>query len=808
MPELQPGSHGVVSTIAAKCRRCYNCVRSCPAKAIRVQNGQAEVLAERCIGCGNCLKVCGQDAKQVQSALATVQAFLAAEMPVVAILAPSYPAAFDNLDGGSLVTALRRLGFALVMDVGFGAEIVAEKYAQLLATPTDRPVITSPCPALVSYVEKYLPDLTPNLAPIVSPMMALARAVKERYQPGSRVVFIGPCVAKKMERLDPALTGQVDAVITFVELGQLFEEAALIPRALPPSEPDEPLPHYGALFPVSGGLLKAAALRADLMDDSIVVIEGAERCLSALRELQAGGFRGRFLDLLFCEGCIAGPAFAGNMSALARRERVTAHVRELCQTAQPPHAAVAALAALDVTRGYACAPVSVRVPSETELRDILAKNDKFSVEDELNCGACGYSTCRDKAIAVYQGLAEPEMCLPYLIDQLQINIEKLGRSKEEIEKARESAARAQELASMGQLASDIAHEISQPLTQVVVFAQLLRDSIPAGDPKREDLATIVAEALHARDVMAGLKGFARQRQPLWENTSLKMIVEQALAEARPELEESKATLTVELSEDLPPMVADPGLLQQVLVNLINNSLDALRGPGRIDITGALSNDRRFAELIVRDDGCGIPPDLLPQIMQPFVTTKTTRRGAGLGLAVAHGVVRAHGGEILIDTKPEQGTTITVRVPVTAPRHAESQETIKLLLVDDDPDLLEIHRLRLAGMGFKVMTAERSDEALELADREIPDAFVLDLMMEKMDSGARLARALRRDPRFRDAPMILLTGVGEVTGFEVQRNPREVMSWMKIDAWFDKPAPIPELAATIRRLLGQGTQKET
>lgn len=803
MPEPQASVPGVVSTIAAKCRRCYNCVRSCPAKAIRVHGGQAEVLADRCIGCGNCLKVCGQDAKQVQSSLATVQAMLAAQTadsPVIAVLAPSYPAAFDNLSGERLISALRKLGFAKVMEVGFGAELVALRYAELLASPPDHPVISSPCPALVSYVEKYLPDLTPNLAPLVSPMVALGLAIKQHYYPGALVVFIGPCVAKKMEMLDPALVGAIDAVMTFQELDQLFEQEQLIPRALPPSMPDGPLPHYGSLFPVSGGLLKAAAIRADLMDDSIVVVEGPERCLSALHEVQAGNFKGRFLDLLFCEGCIAGPSYAGTMSPLARRERVTDHVRRLCEQAQDPALALSQLSDLNVSRGYRLPPINVQLPNDTELRDILAKTDKFTVEDELNCGACGYATCRDKAVAVYQGLAEPEMCLPYLIDQMQINLEKIGRSKEEIEKAREQAARAQELASMGQLAADIAHEISTPLTQVVVFAQLLRDSMAEDDPKREDLAAIVAESLHARDVMAGLKGFARQRQPLWEDTNLKAVINEALEEANPQLEESQVELTVDLAPEIPQLVADANLLQQVIVNLINNSLDAITGPGRIEINGRLSADRRSVELQVRDTGCGIPPNLLPQIMQPFVTTKTNRRGAGLGLAVAHGVMRAHGGELLIDSKPGHGTTITMRIPITAARTIESNETIKVLLVDDDPDLLEIHRLRLAGMGFKVMTAERSDEAIDLADREIPDAFVLDLMMEKMDSGARLARAFRRDPRFRTSPIVLLTGVAEVTGFDMQRNPREVMDWMKIDAWYDKPAPIPELAATIRRLL--------
>lgn len=811
MPESQSSPPGVVSTIAAKCRRCYNCVRSCPAKAIRVKAGQAEVLAERCLGCGNCLKVCGQDAKQVQSALATVQAMLAeqtADAPVIAILAPSYPAAFDNLSGGRLVAGLRKLGFAKVLEVGFGAELVAARYAELLANPPDRPIISSPCPALVSYVEKYVPELTPNLAPIVSPMIALGLAVKQRYHPGAKVVFIGPCVAKKMEMLDPAVAGAVDAVMTFQELDQLFALAQLFPRALAPSDPDGPLPHYGSLFPVSGGLLKAAAIQADLMDDSIVVVEGPERCLSALREVKEGNFTGRFLDLLFCEGCVAGPSYAGSMSPLARRERVTEHVRHLRELAASPAAALAEIGDLDVARRFEVPPIDVEVPNETELRDILAKSDKLSAEDELNCGACGYATCRDKAIAVYQGLAEPEMCLPYLIDQMQINLEKLGRSKEEIEKAREQAARAQELASMGQLASDIAHEISTPLTQIVVFAQLLRDSMMEDDPKREDLGAIIAESLHARDVLAALKGFARQKQPLWEETTLQAVVDQALEEAKPQLEEAEAELIVDLAPGLPPFVADASLLQQVLVNLINNSLDAISGPGLIEITGHLTSDRRSVELVVRDTGCGIPSDLLPQIMQPFVTSKKNRRGAGLGLAVAHGVVHAHGGEMVIASKPDEGTTVTIRIPVAGTRRVEAAEAIKVLLVDDDPDLLEIHRLRLAGMGFKVMTAERSDEAVELADREIPDAFVLDLMMEKMDSGARLARALRRDPRFRSSPIILLTGVAEVTGFDMRRNPREVMNWMKVDAWFDKPAPVPELAAVIRRLLAEQPSEES
>lgn len=796
---------GVVTTIAAKCRRCYNCVRSCPAKAIRVQGGQAQVIAERCIGCGNCLKVCAQSAKQVQSAIEPVAEMLADEAPTIAILAPSYPGAFEQLSGGQVVAAVRALGFDRVLEVGFGAEMVAREYAKLLKHPPDHPVISTPCPALVSYVEKHMPQLTPNLAPIVSPMIALGRAVKEELVPGAQVVFIGPCVAKKAELRDPAVAGATDAALTFLGLEQMLAERGIDPAALDPSEADEPLPHFGALFPVSGGLLRAAAIQADIMDDSIVVVEGPERCLAALRDLRDGKFSARFLDALLCEGCIAGPAYADEMSILARKARVTEHVRRLEGRARAVPRALRAVADTDLSRRFTARPIASDMPTQTEIRDILARTNKLSPEQELNCGACGYPTCRDKAIAVHQGLAEPEMCLPFLIDQLQVNVEKLSRSKNEIERAREIVMRARQLASMGRLAADIAQEISNPLGNVVVFAKLLRDGLDADDTRRDDLTTIIAEAQHCREVLGGLQGFARQREPHWEQVRLSDIVLRALAELEPRLEMANIEVTVDLAPDLPQIVADPAQLGQVIHNIIINSIEAIEaareegaGAATIGVSTRPASDSKAVVLVVRDTGRGIDPALLPRLFEPFVTTKDDRRGFGLGLAVAHGVVHAHGGEIEIDGKPGQGATVTIRLPLDVP--ATAPEAIKVLVVDDDPDFLEQHRIMLAGMGFEVVTAERSDEALEVSNREIPDAFVVDMMMERTDSGARLARALRRDPRFRRAPIILLTSVVSDMGFEFHRNPKEVLEWIKADAWFDKPAPVAELANTIRRLL--------
>ncbi|MBU0607858.1 MAG: response regulator [Armatimonadetes bacterium] len=790
---------GVVSTIAAKCKRCYNCVRSCPAKAIRVQSGQAYVMAERCIGCGNCIRVCAQNAKQVQSAVEEVEELLAGDEPVVALIAPSYPGAFEALDAGHFVAGMRELGFDKVMEVGFGAEMVAAAYMRLLKERPTGTIISTACPALVSYVEKYMPELVPMLAPIVSPMVALARAVKQELAPGAPVVFIGPCIAKKAERLDPAVAGVVDSVLSFKGLDELWQKRGIDGATLPPSVADDPLPYLGAVFPVSGGLLKTAAIEADVLDDSILVVEGPDRCLAALRQLADGTVAPRLVDALFCEGCIAGPAYPDNLSLLARKERVTAHVRSLQGLERQVTQSLKQLSGVDVSRGFGPQLLQSPQPTETEIRDILAKTSKLTPADELNCGACGYPTCREKAIAVYQGLAEPEMCLPYLIDQLQVNLDQITRSREELSRTREVAMRAQQLASMGELAADIGQQISNPLARLVLFSQLLRDNMPDDDVRREDVASIMAEALHCREVLASLQGFARQREPQWEETQVSAIVARALEELQPRLRRAGLQVEQQLAGDLPPVVADPAQLAQVLVNVLTNSLEAVGADGHITVSARPTEDRRTVEVQIRDNGHGIPSQLMDRIFQPFVTTKEDLRGAGLGLPVAHGIMQAHGGEILVASTPGEGTTVTLRLRAEAGPKAGA-EGAKVMVVDDDPDFLEQHRLILESAGFKVVVAERSDEAIEVANREIPDAFLLDMMMERTDSGARLARTLRRDPRFRKSPIIMLTSVVHDMGFDFHRNPQAVLEWMKADAWFDKPAPIAELRDKIRELL--------
>ena len=275
-----------VYTVGEICKKCYSCVRSCPTKALQVREGQAEIIEDFCISCGYCVNVCSQGAKRVVSSLPEVRDILADRGRKYALLAPSFPAAFLDPPPERLVGALHAAGFDGVYEVAFGADLVAHEYAKLFQRMRERGsedfLISTPCPAVVQYVEKVLPELAPHLAGIVSPMEATARVVRQMLaaDPGAlRLVFIGPCVAKKVEAWRSA---DVDAVLTFAELAELFSESSIVPETAAPADFRPPHGNLGRIYPVTGGLLKAAAIDADILESPVYVVEGAERAMEML----------------------------------------------------------------------------------------------------------------------------------------------------------------------------------------------------------------------------------------------------------------------------------------------------------------------------------------------------------------------------------------------------------------------------------------------------------------------------------------------------------------------------------------------
>ncbi len=658
-----------ITTIKERCRVCYTCVRECPAKAIRIADGQAEVMPLRCIGCGNCVRVCSQQAKKVVNTVEEVLALLAGEAEVAACLAPSFPAAFPDLDHRTLVGMIRMLGFDYVHEVAFGADLVAHRYHELVRTTNGQRYIATTCPSIVGFVERYHPELVDSLAPIVSPMIALARALHRVHGPDTKVVFIGPCIAKKCEALDENLPNEVHAVSTFHDLQRIFQAKAITPASVEPSDFDPPHANLGAVFPLSSGMLQAAHVDENLVEGRVVSADGRESFVEALEEFKSGALDAQLLEVLACHGCIMGPGIVSEAPLFNRRSRVSQYVRQTlaARDADAWQRAMDSFADLDLSRKYTGHDQRLPAPSEGELKKILRDMGKVEPQDELNCGACGYDTCREHAIAILNGLAENKMCLPYTIDELGKTVKSLAVSNQQLAKTQEALLQSEKLASMGQLAAGIAHELNNPLGVVLMYAHLLLDEVETKSKLSDDLTMITEQADRCKKIVAGLLHFARQNKVLHEPTDVRQLIEHSLrASAIPD----NVDVQVENTMENPTVEVDHDQIIQVLTNLISNACAAMPSGGALVIRAADTGKARF-EIGVTDTGTGIPKENLAKIFEPFFTTKEIGKGTGLGLAVTYGIVKMHRGDIRVKSNadPTAGPTTTTFI-VTLPKKAE------------------------------------------------------------------------------------------------------------------------------------------
>ena len=386
----------------AKCKDCFKCLRECPVKAIRYENHQAKIIEQRCILCGRCTLVCPQNAKQVHSETEDVLALLASGRKVTASLAPSFVSSFDTQDFDVMKEALLSLGFAAVEETAIGAKAVTEEYAKLLSTGEFKNFITSACPAVNRMIQIYYPEALRYLAPVPSPMVAHARMIKRR-DPETAIVFIGPCIAKKREAAE---SGIIDGVLTFEELSAVFEQKNIRLSETEAKQAADGGSLKARYYPIPRGIIKSF----DTLPEGYeyVAVDGVDRCSEVLREI--GTLSGLFLELNCCEhACIGGPC---SLPAQGGSIKSNENVRKYAAKGEAPVRTDAEGA--DLTEKHPRIILDDFVPSENDIRAVLAKTGKNSPEDELNCGACGYSTCREKAIAVLNGYADIEMCLPYM----------------------------------------------------------------------------------------------------------------------------------------------------------------------------------------------------------------------------------------------------------------------------------------------------------------------------------------------------------------------------------------------------------
>ncbi len=659
----------LVTTIREHCRVCYTCVRECPAKAIRIVEGQAEVVGERCIGCGNCVRVCSQKAKKVLSSVEQTRALLAGDDPVAACLAPSFPAEFVEAGPERVVGALRQLGFDYVHEVAFGADLVAREYRRLIEKAPSGRHIASTCPAIVAYVERYHPALVERLAPIVSPMVALARYLKQQGPPELKILFIGPCIAKKGEAASAQIDGEVDAVLTFSELRGLIQAECIDLPGCEPGEFDPPAAGYGALFAISRGLLQAASIREDLVNGDVVAAEGRTNFVEAIKEFESGDLDARLLEVLCCNGCIMGPGMSVNSPLFSRRSRVSRFVRsrlEKLPGCKPPP--LSELPELDLTRSFIADDQRILDPSLDEIGRIMARMGKLDPEDELNCGACGYETCREHAVAIHKGLAESEMCLPYTIEQLRHAVGELADSNDKLASARDALRQSEKLATMGQMAAGIAHEVNNPLGVVLMYAHILLDEF-GDDPRlNEDLGLIAEQADRCKKIVSGLLHFARRNKvnpapcDLWE------LIEDTIRSVTVPAGVKVAVEHSALSDPVADL--DHDQIIQVLTNLVSNAVTAMPSGGTLTVE--LADAGEMVRIVVRDTGVGIPRENLSKIFEPFFSTKQLGVGTGLGLAVTYGIVKMHCGEISASSNndPDSGPTGTA-FDIRLPRHMKT-----------------------------------------------------------------------------------------------------------------------------------------
>ena len=427
---------GPIQTVEERCRKCYSCVRNCPVKAIKVKENWAEVIHERCIGCGKCVKVCAQQAKIVTESTGKILRMLDGDQPVVAVLGCSFPAFFHDIRPGQLVAGLKRLGFEEVHEGSFGVELLVDTYRRLIDTPADYPRITTHCPTIVDLIERHYPHLLKNLMPVVSPMVAIGRFIKERKGAKTKVVYLSSCIAGKFEIEAEPVADAVDMVLTYQELAKLFRAGSIALPRLPETPFDGVPPGRGRLFAVTGGPFQAFGIEADFFNPDFLATEGQENVLEIIRDLAAGRITPRMVDLRFCTGgCVGGPGKSNRLTPFSKRNLI----HKYYQNPQAPYATAADYQppgpSPRLDRRFSNKYHRLDAPSGQSIRQILQSTNKFVEQDELNCGACGYDTCREHAVAVYQGLAENDMCLPYSLKRLEEDHVKLAQKYELAQRA-------------------------------------------------------------------------------------------------------------------------------------------------------------------------------------------------------------------------------------------------------------------------------------------------------------------------------------------------------------------------------------
>ena len=405
----------VIGLKKANCKNCYKCLKVCPVKSIRVVNEQAQIIDDDCLLCGTCLANCPQNAKTLTSSLDQVKEMLASGEKVAVSLAPSFLGSFSLEKPGQMAAALKKLGFCAVSETAQGAAYVTAQYHDLMVENKMKNIITTCCPSIHRLIELYHPEVVEYMAPVVSPMIASARLIKQALGKGVKVVFVGPCIAKIDEAADIRHDTDVDAVLTFEDIEQWFREEGIVPGQCEDASFLNASSKILRMYPVTSGILESLKARGDCNNYRMITVDGIQECIALFSSMAKGELDHCFVEVNACKGgCVNGPA---KTKGEETRFRAALDVENYAREDAGDYPAVDE--EIPMGKRFFDRSRHEKLPDEDTIRSILAKIGKESPEQELNCGACGYNSCREKAIAVYLNKAELTMCVPYMKERAE-----------------------------------------------------------------------------------------------------------------------------------------------------------------------------------------------------------------------------------------------------------------------------------------------------------------------------------------------------------------------------------------------------
>jgi Na+-translocating ferredoxin:NAD+ oxidoreductase RNF subunit RnfB len=493
------------------CTQSYACIRACPVKAISTRSdGKPAVNHDRCIGCGSCLSVCGSNAVSHLSELDHVIELLSSEKKVAAIVDPTISGEFPDIkDYRKFVEMIRRLGFEYVSEISFGVDLVARKYKELLDNFKGKYYMAANCPSLVSYVEKYYPELTDNLAPIVTPMTATAKVVRKAFGKDVKVVCFGPCLSAKHDAGLFDDDGKVDAVLTFRELRELFARFDIKEGKVEYSDFDPPIGNLGSLYPLPNGIVYAADISTDLLSGSTISASGKENMMQAVEEFsQNTETIKKHFSLFYDQGCLMGPGTTDRSHKFLRRSMVVAYSNKRLKDFDPARweKDMKNFASLDLSRTFVKDDQRLPIPSNDRIEEIMKSLGK-DLEDRASCSACGHQSCRDFAISISQGLSKPDLCQSFSLRSKNEYIKTLKNNNEKLKKQTESLQELEKAyKTENQKIKQETETISALLQNLPSAAVIVDDKLKIIESNQSFIKVLGEDAEMINEVIPGLVG--------------------------------------------------------------------------------------------------------------------------------------------------------------------------------------------------------------------------------------------------------------------------------------------------------------